>query len=79
MLNWYLRTHAWNRIALPSALAAPVVKAIVATPTLEHMIGLPVGAAVFWGLGWAAIGTTSLLQRLGADRTRIDLRTAQTA
>ena len=61
MLDWYFRTHSWNRIALTGGIIAPVAKEIVSTLTVMHLIALPLGAIVFWALGWAAIGGWRIL------------------
>ena len=66
MLDWYLRTHSWNRIALTGLIVAVIGKEIVSTLTLAHLIGLPVGAAVFWMLGWVAITGWRQARLLGA-------------
>jgi hypothetical protein len=63
MIEWFLRTHSWNRIALCGAMVAPVAKAVFSTLTAAHMIGLPTGAAVLWACGWAAIGTWDIARR----------------
>jgi len=61
MFSWYSRTHAWNRIALTGGLVAPVAKEVVSTLTVMHLIALPLGAIVFWSLGWVAIGGCRIL------------------
>jgi len=61
MLDWYLSTHAWNRIAVTGAIVAPVAKEVVSTLTVMHLIALPLGAIVFWSLGWVAIGGWRIL------------------
>lgn len=61
MFNWYFRTHAWNRIALTGGIVAPVAKEVVSTLTVMHLIALPLGAIVFWSLGWVAIGGWRIL------------------
>jgi hypothetical protein len=63
MLDWYFSTHSWNRIALTSLIVATIAKAIVGTLILEYMIALPIVAAVYWVLGWAALGGWNILQR----------------
>ena len=63
MLDWYLGTHAWNRIALTGLIVATITKGPAGTLTLAHVIALPIGAVTFWALGWAAIGTWRVLNR----------------
>ena len=63
MIDWYLHTHAWNRIALIGVVAALVAKAVLSTLTASHMIGLPAGAMVFWACGWAAIAAWDIVCR----------------
>ncbi len=63
MLDWYFRTHRWNRIALTGSIVAPVAQAIHGGLTAAHVIGFPIGAAFMWALGWAAIGRWNDLRR----------------
>jgi len=63
MIEWYLHTHSWNRIALSGAIVAPAAKAVFSTLTTAHMIGLPTGAAVMWACGWAAIAAWDIAAR----------------
>ena len=72
MFDWYFHTHSWNRIVLTGGIVAPVAKEVVSTLTITHLIALPLGAVVFWALGWVAIGGWGVLQ----DQWRKVLATA---
>jgi len=63
MIDWYLHTHAWNRIAISGVVAALAAKAILSTLTAAHMIGLPAGATMIWACGWAAIAAWDIVSR----------------
>jgi len=63
MLEWYCRTHSWNRIALTGLLIVAVAKTVSDGHMNVHMIGLPLAAGILWAFGWVAIAGWNAARR----------------